>query len=924
MKARVLERIAAAACAACIVAACGSESSDNLLASAKQYLDKKDGKAAVIQLKNALQKNPDSAEARFLLGRALLETGDAATAAVELRKARELEYADDQVLPALARALVAAGEYKKAVEQFADATLGQPRANADLRTSVATAHAAQGETEQARAALRAALEWVPDHVPALVATARLDAAAGSPDKALASIERVLASHPADAQALQFKGDLLLYAKSDLPAALDAYRKTLDAEPRNLAAHIGAIEANLMRRDLAATAAQVDALRKVFPDHPQTNYYDALLAHGNDDAKRAGELIQKVLRVAPGNPKALQLAGAIELKNQALAQAEDHLTKALQLAPSLVGARRLLAQSYVRSGQPEKALAVLEPLLARNDADAQTLSLAAQAEAQSGDVKSAEAYVLRAAKLNPTETRSRVALALSRAKPGGGDAALAEVETIAAEDSGAYADIVLVNAYLRKGSFDKALHAVEGIEKKQPDKPYAANLRGRIQLLRNDAADARRSFERALSVDPKFVPAAANLAMLDLADGRPDAARKRFDGVLAADPKNVQAMVALAGLRARAGGSSEEVAGLLAKAVKAAPADAAPRLALVNHFLAQRDAKQALAAAQDGSAALPQSAELVDALGRAQAAAGERNQAVNSFTKLTTMQPGSPQGFLRLAAVYAEAKDVDAARASLGRALGVKPNLLAAQRALVDLELRAGRLDEALAVARTVRRQRPAEAAGFLLEGSVEAQKNNLAAAREIFRAGLKQAAASTELAVKMHAAFAVEKKPAEAAKFAASWLAAHPRDGQFLSYLGDAALAEGDYKAAEGYFRRTDEVVPGNASTLNNLAWTMAQLGKPGAVEVARKADALAPNSPLVMDTLAMSLASENQVAQAIEVQKKALAIAPEAHPLRLSLAKLYIRAGDKTAARAELDRLAKLEGKFPAQSEVSRLLATL
>lgn len=227
------------------------------------------------------------------------------------------------------------------------------------------------------------------------------------------------------------------------------------------------------------------------------------------------------------------------------------------------------------------------------------------------------------------------------------------------------------------------------------------------------------------------------------------------------------------------------------------------------------------------------------------------------------------------------------------------------------------------MARTVRRQRPAEAAGFLLEGSVEAQKKNLAAAREIFRAGLKQTA-SSELAVKLHAAFAVDRKPAEAAKFAASWLADHPKDGQFLSYLGDAALAQGDYQAAEGYFRRADEVSPGNASTLNNLAWAMAQLGKPGAVEVARKADALAPNTPLVMDTLAASLAAQKQFAQAIEVQKKALAIAPEAHPLRLALAKLYIQAGDKAAARAELDRLARLEGKFPAQSEVSRLLATL
>ena len=69
-----------------------------LLASAKDYLAKKDNRAAVIQLKSALQKQPDLAEARFLLGRTLLEGGDAVSGEVELRKALDLKYPKDVVL----------------------------------------------------------------------------------------------------------------------------------------------------------------------------------------------------------------------------------------------------------------------------------------------------------------------------------------------------------------------------------------------------------------------------------------------------------------------------------------------------------------------------------------------------------------------------------------------------------------------------------------------------------------------------------------------------------------------------------------------------------------------------------------------------------------------------------------------------------
>lgn len=58
-----------------LLTACGDKP-EAMLISAKDYLAKNDSKAAVIQIKNALQSNPDLPEARFLLGTTLLENGD--------------------------------------------------------------------------------------------------------------------------------------------------------------------------------------------------------------------------------------------------------------------------------------------------------------------------------------------------------------------------------------------------------------------------------------------------------------------------------------------------------------------------------------------------------------------------------------------------------------------------------------------------------------------------------------------------------------------------------------------------------------------------------------------------------------------------------------------------------------------------------
>ena len=43
----------------------------SLMASAQDYLNRKDAQAAIIQLKNALKARPDSAKARLMLGQAV-------------------------------------------------------------------------------------------------------------------------------------------------------------------------------------------------------------------------------------------------------------------------------------------------------------------------------------------------------------------------------------------------------------------------------------------------------------------------------------------------------------------------------------------------------------------------------------------------------------------------------------------------------------------------------------------------------------------------------------------------------------------------------------------------------------------------------------------------------------------------------------
>lgn len=905
-----------------LLVACGDKP-EVMLASAKDYLAKNDSKAAVIQIKNALQANPDMPAARFLLGSALLDGGDPVGAETELRKALALNYPQDQVVPLLARAMLMQGQTKKLTDEFAKVSLSQPADKASLQTYLATAFAAQGQADMAKTSLEAALQADPSHAPAKLLQARQKAGQRDFDGALGLVEEVIAQSPQSYEAWKLKGDILLYAKNQPVEALAAYQKSVNVKTDFLAGHTAVIAMFLQQGKLAEAKDQIAAVKKFAPNHPQSKYLEAQWAFQSKDLKLARDLSQQVLKAAPNNVQALQLAGVVELQLNSAVQAEVFLSKALQIAPQLPLARRMLATSYLRTGQTSKAMATLLPGLNQPNVDPELLSVAGEAYLQSGDIKKAEDYFAQAAKQDPKNAKKRTSLALTQMMAGQVDAAFNDLQDIAASDAGVTADLALISAHLRRQEFDKALKAIEGLEKKQPGKPTAAILQGRTLLAKRDTAGARLSFERALSLDPTYFPAVASLAALDLADKKPDSAKKRFEAVVARDPKNSQALLALAELAARSGAAKDDVAKLIGNAVAANPTDTAPRLLLIDYYLRNKEVKLATSAAQDAVAAMPDSPEVLDVLGRTQQAAGELNQAITTYNKLAGMLPQSPQPHMRLAELHMAAKNKDAAAQSLRKALEIKPDLQQAQRGTILLDMDGKNFQGALATARTMQKQGPADAVGYVLEGDINAAQKNWDAAVTAYRDGLKQVSAP-ELAIKLHSVLLASGKAADAEKFSANWQKDNPKDGTFLLYLADGAIARKDFVNAEKQYLAVVKAQPKNALAYNNLAWVTGQLNKDGAIAYAEKANALAPNQPALMDTLAVLISDKGDYGKALAIQDRVVSLQPQNPVFRLNLAKIHLKAGKKDLAKKELEVLSKLEDKFAGHAEVAGLLKGL
>ena len=908
---------------ALLVSACGSDSPDALLASAQDYLSRNDAPAAIIQLKNVLKDRPDSAKARLLLAQALQATGDIAGAETEFRKAQDLGAAPDEVVPQLAQALLLGKQFGKITTDYALLQLPSAPAQASLKTTVAIAWLRQGQEDKFRASIDEALKAKADHVPALIELVRASAQRGNIDEALAGLDKIPRQSSGADEAHKLRGDLLLYGKRDMDAAMVAYREALQVNPSYLEGQAAVVQLLLLQGKTEAAAEALQRLAKAAPGKPQTLYLQAMLAYAKNDLKAAQEHAQKLVSLTPENFRALELAGMTELRLGANVQAEALLAKALQLEAGLPMARRGLVTAYVRQGRLDKAMSALPVDVERNDRDPGMMALAGQVYMLHGDVERAQRYFARASNLDPKDPAKRTSLAVSRLASGQGDAALGELQSIAASDDGVVADMALINALLQERKVDQALKAIDALEKKRPADVMPVFLRGRALLLKRDAVGARKAMERVLEIDPNYFPAVGVLAVLDNADKRPDDARARLEAAIKRQPGNVQAHLALVELRQANGADKTELATLLRKVVEAAPSSPLPRLLLAEHHLRHSEPKDALVVAQQAVSALPDNVQLLDVLGRAQSANGEHNQAQASFNRMAALQPQSSLPFLRMASANLIAGDRDAASQNLRKALEIEPKSLEAQQGQVSLAMAAQKPGDALAISRAVQKQRPKEQVGYMLEGEIHAAGKAWDKAADAFRAGLKQVA-SPELAVRLHDVLLSAAKKPEADRWAAEWSRTQPKDAAFPFYLGNRALTLNELPESLRQFERVVAIQPDNAAALNNLAWLKGQLGRDGALADAERANALAPNQPAFMDTWAMLLSAANQHERALEMQKKVVQLQPQVLEFKLNLAKIQIKAGNKDAARALLDELSAAGDRFSAQAEVDRLKKTL
>jgi putative PEP-CTERM system TPR-repeat lipoprotein len=900
------------------ISACSrTETTESLLADAKQYQQKGDTKAALIQLKNAVAKAPEDGEARLLLATLYSDLGDVVSAEKETRKAMSLGIAPERTMPLLGKSLVSLAQFQKVLDEIPAAAASK---SAQLSTLRGNAYLALKDPVQAKAAYDQALALQGDAGGALIGLTMLSLAKDD----VAAAERYsadsLVKDPKNPEVWMVNA-MLLRRAGKTHEALANYEQATKLKPMHRSAYIEKAYIEIGEEKFDAAAADLKMARKIAPSNMMVTYVQAVLDFRQGKDQVALDAITKLLGQAPDHLPSVLLAGQLEMKTGATKQAEQHLKKYVEAFPQDVAARKLLAQAMLKGAQPADAVALLAPMMKEATLDPQLLALTGQSYMQTKDYGKAAEYFEKASALAPKSADMATSLALSKLGQGNNAGAVSDLERATALDPASMrAGITLVQTEMNLKHYDKALAAAQALEKNHPQDPQAYNLKGAVYLAKGDIASARASFDKAVALQPAYFPAVANLARLDMQDHKNDAAKKRFETLLEKDKKNVAAMLALADI-AVAEGHPDQAGPWLEKAVAEQPDAIEPSLKLAEYYVRAKQQQKALTLVGKLQTANPTNPQVIDAMGQVQLVGKDYAAALETYSKLATITPKEPIVHMRLASVHMLMKNDTAVTQDLKRALAANPRYLPARVAMAEMAAHKGNGDEALQIVRDVQKLEPKAATGFMMEGELQMALKKPALALAPFEKAFSLAK-SPQLLVKIAELLkAAGKDPQPRLQ---QWLADNPADIVVGAYLADTYLAKKQYKPAAERLEAVLKVAPANAVALNNLAWAYQQMGDPRALPTAEKALAAAPESPAVIDTLGWMLVEQGNTARGLPILQKAVTLAPTVPEFRYHLAFALNKSGDKKNARLELDKLLSDNKSFPQIDEARALLKLL
>lgn len=895
-------------------------SDERYVENAQEHLDNGQPRKAVIELKNALRENHNNAQARRLLGETHLLLGDAASAEKELKVAARLGVAQDSVMPSLAKALLAQG---KSDELAALAVVELQSAN-----EKAVVLAAQGlgkivekEPEIASKLIARASELAPNSDYVALARAGLAFAKGESEAAQKELQAVLSANPEFGAAWSLLGDVHKKLQQ-LSEAENAYTQAIKHRYSHNTDMINRALVRVQLADYEAAGADVATLIKRLPKHPTVNYAQALIHEHRNNLEGARDSLEASLKVNPRQIAAKYLLSTVHLRLNNVEQAERYAEQAFAEAPASVPIRNLLANLKLRSGLYIEADELVRPIVEQVDEDVVSKNILATSLLGRHEYAEAVALLERIVEMRPdAESELRLGAALmALEKP---EEALVHIESALKQDpSLSQGWSLLVQYHVSQNNFVKAREVAERYIEARPKSAAPWNLMADLRKDLGDLAGVEEAYATALRLEAGDPVASHALALSALERDDFSGARGYLENVLKQHQDHAETLMQLAMLDF-AENKDEAALAKLERVISVYPRAAKPRVLLARYHLLKGEADKVGPLMVELTSQKNTPPEVKEIMAHAELALNRFREARFFVSDLLEIQPDSPDLNFLMARVAAGLGDENGMEKSIYRTLQLDPEHFAARLAAVRLELlrnNQARAKEHMSELLRLDPEHPSvlrlkaafaqmsgyrqEAAGLLEEvfEQTPSTTNMLTLARQRWNSGQLKDAVSLQ-----------EK-----------WTTENPEDLVASLALAGAYSRIGEAKKSVQQYESLLERDENNVVALNELAWNLLKEDPAKALGYAERAVELAPESGEILDTLAMAYLGNGNLERAKRSIERALEKLPDNPSIQFHSAKIAEAVGNTGKARLVLDTLLGGSEDFPERKEAEQMYRRL
>jgi len=873
--------------------------------------------------RNILAKNPQDAQSLAGLGAIQLSRNQPGEALKLYEQAKAIAPNDPRVRQGIAIAQARLGHLPEAIKALEEI---DPRSwSADVVLALGTFYLRANRPTDAIRLLTPVVERAPRFLGARYQLALAYLAINDPTAAVNQLEEFQRQAPDNVQA-RFRL-AVAYSRAgrarDALTQLDPLAKTLEKSPeyqleRGQALFLaGQFDEAL----LAATAAQ-----RLASQLPQPYLLMGQIQNRRSNTRAAREMFAKAAEVDATYVPARLALGGLDLAANDPDAAIKEFDTAIQANPKSIEAVQAKVAALLREKRLKEAIQVAEAAVKANEQNAAFHTLLGGLYLADNQNDTASGSFRRALELDAKFIGARLGLARIAINQKREEEAVNQLQAVLKDRADQPTAVLLLTAlYERTGQYDQAIPVLEAALKASPRHPAFGVQLGEVYLKKGRYDDAIALTSDLLSRNPDLAEARLVRGQAYLNQGRGDAALKELLAVVKANPKSAPAHYFLGRTYAAVGRAAEAKAEFQ-EALKINPQFDPAKNDLAALSGQKPDETKQIEQLRAALQADPKNVAARDSLAQALLRKGDVKAAQAELTKLLELAPAHADANYLMAQILFQQGNPDEAARHLRATLRANPSHLGAHVLLGKYLDQKGQPEQALAEYEAALRVNPNQLEVKLQAGLLYARTGRFPDALRLARELEQSVPTSPTPPLLKGIVLLAQKNPQGAIESFSAALKMKPDLVDAQRGLAQAYQESGQLDKAVDAYRRVLSMNEKDVTSLNNLAWILAELRKKPdeGLPLAMKAAELAPGSPEILDTLGWIQYRQGAYGDAEKSLIRAAEKSAGNGTIQYHLGMTYARLGRKAEAVSALRRAAQLDPKLAQTEKIEETIKQL